>query len=429
MVQAGSVVKYTHLVKAEFFTADYYHEIFNMLIKYEEQFNKCMSPDTFKMQWPDFEYIELTEDVEWYGDELEADYLASRLQTITQTTEELRELDPKKAVLELEKELVKLRPYVVKSVSLGVDLYAHQSERAKILKSRRVLEGLSGVTTGFESIDELTSGTQRGEIELLVARPGNGKSLLLLWGAHMATLQGKRVSLISPEMTAFEMGLRLDSMKDHLSMMRLQSGRMNDDELAHYNDLSYNSPRGIQFYESFSRGRFTTADVASIVRNDQPDILMIDGLLFLEPVQESRDTRTRLMHMMEELKDIVTDTGVPIRAAHQSNRNPDTQTSKKQRDGNPLLALPELHHLAESGATEQYANRVMTFHYMPSDKRMFIAIRKNRNAPSGRIFSFRYDIDTGHLTSFRLEGDERIDDGTVDESFDSASLFDPTDNF
>lgn len=429
LVQAGSLAKYSHLVKVEFFTADYYREIFNMLVQYEMQFNKCMSPDTFKLQWPDFDYIELTEDVEWYADELEADYLAAQLQTITQTIEELRELDPKKAILELEREIVKLRPYVVKSISSGVDLYAHQTERAKLISTRRVLEGLSGITTGFAEIDELTSGTQRGEIELLVARPGNGKSLLLLWGAHMATLQGKRVSFISPEMTAFEMGLRLDSMQHHLSMMRLQSGRMTDDEIAWYNDQTQKASRGIQFYESFSRGRFTTADVMSIVRNDAPDIVMIDGLLLVDPIKETRDTRTRLMALMEELKTGVTDTGVPIRAAHQSNRNPDTQTSKKQRDNNPLLALPELHHLAESGATEQYANRVMTFHYMPADKRMFVAIRKNRNAPSGRIFSFRYEIDTGYLTSFRLEGDERADDGTVDESLDSSSLFDATSNF
>lgn len=429
LVQAGSLAKYSHLVKVEFFTADYYREIFDMLLIYEAQFNKCMSPDTFRMQWPDFDYLELTEDVEWYADELEADYLASRLQTITKTTEELRELDPKKAILELEREIITLRPYVIKTISSGVDLYTHQTERAKILSSRRVIEGLSGITTGFEEIDELTSGTQRGEIELLVARPGNGKSLLLLWGAHMATLQGKRVSFISPEMTAFEMGLRLDSMQHHLSMMRLQSGRMTDDEIEWYNDQAQTASRGIQFYESFSRGRFTTADIAAIVRNDSPDIVMIDGLLFTDPMREGRDTRNRLMYLMDELKAIVTQTNIPIRAAHQSNRNPDTQTSKKQRDANPLLALPELHHLAESGATEQYANRVMTFHYMPSDKRMFVAIRKNRNAPSGRIFSFRYDIDTGHLTSFRLEGDERVDDGTVDESFDSTLPFDATSSF
>ena len=204
---------------------------------------------------------------------------------------------------------------------------------------------------------------------------------------------------------------------------------MTDDEIEWYNDQAQTASRGIQFYESFSRGRFTTADIAAIVRNDSPDIVMIDGLLFTDPMREGRDTRNRLMYLMDELKAIVTQTNIPIRAAHQSNRNPDTQTSKKQRDANPLLALPELHHLAESGATEQYANRVMTFHYMPSDKRMFVAIRKNRNAPSGRIFSFRYDIDTGHLTSFRLEGDERVDDGTVDESFDSTLPFDATSSF
>lgn len=426
MVQTGSVANWTHIVKPEFF-AEYYLEVYKALILYETQFKKCMSPQTFQTQWPDFDWVDLTEDVEWYADEVEADFLANKIKTAAEEALEAADADPKTVLKLLQTQINELQPYVGKTLTTGVDLFEHQLERAKIINTRRVETGLSGITSGFDLIDEHSFGTQRKEIELLVARPGEGKSLLLLYGAYRAVVdQGKRVSFISPEMTAYEMGLRLDSMHHHLSSMHIQSGRMTEDEVADYLDLSLDGVRGIRFYEPFARGRFTTADVASIIRNDAPDILMIDGLMLVDPVGNFRDIRTRLITLMEELKEQVMESGCPIRAAHQSNRNPETQTSKRQREQSPLTSLPELHHLAESGSTEQYANRVLTFKYLAPEKRMYVALRKNRNAPSGRIFSFIYDIDKGNLSQFKLEGSEAEEssssEGESPELFDESEM-------
>jgi hypothetical protein len=165
----------------------------------------------------------------------------------------------------------------------------------------------------------------------------------------------------------------------------------------------------IIFREAHGLGRrFTTGDLARIIEADNCDLLAVDGLMLIDPIVPGKDVRTRLVNLMEEVKSLTTRTGVPIRMAHQANRSSETQTTKKRKDINPTDVLPELHHLAESGATEQYANRVITMTYW--EGRMYYAVRKNRMAPTGRMFSVNYLIDTGVIT------DSRVEDGTVVES-------------
>jgi hypothetical protein len=112
---------------------------------------------------------------------------------------------------------------------------------------------------------------------------------------------------------------------------------------------------------------------------------------------------------MEELKSLVSEIQVSLRIAHQVNRESVLQVGRTKKSERTVLdRLPELHHLAESGATEQFANRVITLAY--ADGRMYFAVRKNRNGPAGRLFSVRFDIDLGNISEERLEGNEAEDE-------------------
>ncbi len=413
MVQLGSVRKYDHLLRPEYFNEGN-REIYEALRTYEAMYGTCMDEPTFRLQWPDFDWTPAERQIEWLADELGQGFVATRLRDIWTDAEPVLDDNPREMYKALQEKLLELRAFVGDPVGEKVGLISHARQRLARAREHRVVEGLSGITTGFALLDDVTNGTQRGEIELYVARPGMGKSLTLLYGCYCAWRdQGKRVSFISPEMTAYEMGIRLDSMHLHLSSMRMQSGRMQDDELTIYSDnveeWIEEMKNDIIFREAHGLGRrFTTGDLARIIEADNCDLLAVDGLMLIDPIVPGKDVRTRLVNLMEEVKSLTTRTGVPIRMAHQANRSSETQTTKKRKDINPTDVLPELHHLAESGATEQYANRVITMTYW--EGRMYYAVRKNRMAPTGRMFSVNYLIDTGVIT------DSRVEDGTVVES-------------
>jgi replicative DNA helicase len=411
MVVMGSVRKYDHLLRPDYFNG-FNVDIYEALRTYEAQYGRCMDEATFRHQFPEFNWDDTGVQVEWYADELAQDYVKAKVQKLLNETVESLDENPKAVTKDLQAKLVELSPFMGDALSGRVGLVDQSTERLKFLQQRRTDDDkLSGITTGLPVLDTLTNGTQPGEIEFYVARPGNGKSLMLLYSCYRAwTEQGKRISFISPEMSHSEMGLRFDSMHTHMSSMRMQSGRMQDHELEAYSDameeLRTIMPHDIMFHDSLGLGRkFTTGDVRRIIEDDKPDILALDGILLIEPIGKYRDTRGRVTNICEELKAIVVQTGVPMRLAHQANREAEQRvsrsTTKKTQQRSPLDGIPHLHELAESGSTEQYANRVICMRL--DGGRLWTAIRKNRNGPENKYVSVRVDIDNGVFADDILE--------------------------
>jgi replicative DNA helicase len=402
MVQLGSVLKYDHLLRPELFNVTN-REIYTGLRLYEQQYGVCMDEPTFRFQFPDFAWSPNDVQVEWFADELTQSYVAAKMRTLIADID--LEGNPKQAARTLEQALIDLYPYTGDAVGARVKLQENIRSRIRRLFEKKVTTtGISGITTGFACIDKYTNGTQREEIEIWAARPGNTKSLTLLYGAYMASLQGKRVSFISPEMSEMEQGIRLDAMMLHFPMMLLQSGRMSDDDRADYleraNEMLAQERVDIDFRDTIElRRKFTTGDMHRIIESDKPDIIMIDGLLLIEPVKQTKDIRSRVTTVMEELKTIASSTGVPIRLAHQINREPEKRMvntrAKAGTTKSPLDGIPRLHELAEAGATEQFASRVICMRYFES--RIYYAIRKNRNGPEGKFVRVDVDINVGRF--------------------------------
>jgi replicative DNA helicase len=416
MVQTGSVLRYDHLLRPEYFNG-FNVDVYKALRLYEQTYGVCMDTKTFRHQFENFVWIENEIQVEWYADELAQDYVKGQVSKLLAETMESIEENPKVVTSDLLDKLRELSPFLTDAVAGRVGLTAHGRTRALELRKKftDVKDDLSGITTGFSIIDAKTNGTQPGEIEFYVARPGNGKSLALLWSCYQAVLQGKRVSLISPEMSAYEMGLRLDAMMFHMSSMTMQSGRMSMEDIEDYSDkieaMIDNMPGDIMFRDTEKlRRKFTTGDVRRIIEEDKPDLVAIDGILLINPIAKYKDTRNRVINIMDELKEIVVSTQVPMRLAHQVNRESEQRVGRRKgkEEPSPLAAIPQLHELAESGSTEQYANRVIALRY--TGGRLYFAIRKNRNGPEGDFFSAKFEIDIGKVSDERPESLEGASD-------------------
>ena len=405
MVQTGSVVKHEHALQLDAFNATN-KLVLEVLIKYEHDYHVCMDEPTLREQFPNFAWTPTDIQVEFFIDEIGNAAIENAVKLVIKDANETIGADPRAIAKKVAESIAEISAkYGVSTAK--VQLMKSQVQRWEYFQSREKVAGLTGITTGLPLFDELFHGTQPCEIELWVARTGNCKTFALLHSAYRAYLQGKRVLFISPEMTADEIGIRLDALMYNISQSKMLAGQMSVQDMETFTDAvkvnnlmhsTDNHPGEFMFYDSFSLGRqFTTGDIRGYIDADKPDIVIVDGLLLILPVGDKfRDKRSEVAMVTSEFKAITMSTGVPLRIAHQANRKTEeTKTNTKGKKVEAIDRIPESHHLAESGATEQFANRIITMKYDAEADMLYFALRKSRNSRADRIIVSRVDIDKG----------------------------------
>ncbi len=417
VVSAHDLAPNDYGVKLEFFSE--FADEWRFLLDYYKRNRSLPNVATFTAQFPDFPFQHTERNAQWLLDEVEQDFIGRHTQAQLSDVLALNDVNPREAVSRLYDTAVFLKQMAAvhrlrESLNNGTfpdDSVAWRKELAKIT---------TGVPTGFDLLDEVTSGTQPGELEIWFGRPGEGKSLMLMRSAIAARRSGFSVCYVSPEMTYRENMIRYQSMTVHVSAAGLFSAKLTDAEYdafimrkKQYEDET--TDYGILHHrDAVGRGaRFTTNDIAHFIKLDTPGIVIIDGLMLLEPAVSDRDPRKRIINIMEELKAISTDTNVPIRLAHQANRESDVKAQRKSKKHVIDELIPDLSHLAESGAVEQYANKAIAI--KQTHGRTYIALRKNRNGKAPRFISFGHDIDQGLIWDVRLE-QASLDPSERDES-------------
>ncbi len=228
----------------------------------------------------------------------------------------------------------------------------HQIEEAKNRE-----DGLSGVPSGFSSLDRITSGWQNSDLVIIAARPSMGKTAFVLSMArNMAVEHKKAIALFSLEMSSVQLVLRLISSETELGSEKLRSGRLADHE---WQQLEYK----IKGLES---ARIFIDDTPAIGLNElrskcrklktkeDIDLIVIDYLQLMSGTAETRGNREQEVSMISRgLKAIAKELNLPIIALSQLNR------SVEMRSGNKR---PQLSDLRESGAIEQDADIVIFIH-------------------------------------------------------------------
>jgi replicative DNA helicase len=384
------------LLRDEYFL-DTCGDQWRFLREYFGRFGVLPNVETFTQQFPEFEFVHTERNAQWLADEVSQNYLDLQVQKVLDDVNAVRDANPREAVELAQEKFRSLLEYLGTGIKSSGDLWdpAREIEEAQ---RRRESKDLSGITLGFDLLDEVTKGTQRKELEIYFARPGVGKSFILLYGGLCASRADKRVSFFSPEMDRFEMGVRFQSYVSHVSSLEVIAGGMDDEDWTEYmNRLLKMEKRGAPFlfYEPSSVGRpFTTADIRQVIRQDAPHIVLVDGLMLIEPMRKDKDIRKKIINTMAELKEIVTETGVPIRLAHQANRQSEGN-GRRSRGAVLDDVIPQLSHMAESDSVAQYANRAIALARIGPN--LCMAVRKNRNGPEGRIITTVHDIDRGHF--------------------------------
>jgi replicative DNA helicase len=218
-------------------------------------------------------------------------------------------------------------------------------------------QDIIGIPTGFEEFDLITSGLCEGQMIVLAARPSVGKSAFLGSLCINAATMGKKVGIISLEMTNTEIGARFGSLVSDVAFYRIFRNKFDEDaerEIV-YQRLSEMSELPIKISEKTNVNvRDIKAKVSQLKSKNQLDILFVDYLQLLESDESDRSysREQEVAKMSRGFKLMAKEFKIPIVVLAQLNRQSETTATKK----------PQLHNLRESGAIEQDADGVVFLH-------------------------------------------------------------------
>lgn len=255
---------------------------------------------------------------------------------------------------------------------------------------RRAGGELAGLATGYPDLDAVLAGLRPGQLIVVGARPGGGKTAIglnvALNVAVAATEGGTPALFLSLEMPAVEIAGRVLAMGSGVPMHRFNRGAV----LAHQEiDAlnAVNAPGGVGTAPLWLDDRcdMTAAEVASTlrraVRKRGVGLAVVDYLQLLQP-ENPKDNRVQQVGAAaRRLKQAARQTGVPILCLCQLNRE------VENRNGGE----PRLSDLRESGEIEQHADAVILLHTpagQAADSTVWgidAIVAKNRNGPTSKV--------------------------------------------
>jgi replicative DNA helicase len=253
---------------------------------------------------------------------------------------------------------------------------------------------LTGLSTGYEILDEITGGLQRGELFILAARPSMGKTALALnVGRNAAVDSGKKVAVFSLEMTTRSLVMRMLSSEAQVDFAAFRSGLISTD--AHSRLMAAAGRLSDAKLWIDDTGSASILEMRAKCRRLKSqhglDLVIVD---YLQLARGDRNTQSREQEISEisrGLKGLAKELDIPVLALSQLNRGPES----RKEDKRPMLA-----DLRESGAIEQDAD-IIGFIYRDIvynketefENLAELIIAKQRNGPTGTVkleFEGRY---------------------------------------
>jgi replicative DNA helicase len=199
-----------------------------------------------------------------------------------------------------------------------------------------------GVPTGFTELDEVTNGLHPGQMIIVAARPGMGKSTLGLDFMRSCSIKHRMASVIfSLEMSKSEIVMRLLSAEAKIKLADMRSGRMSDDDwtrLARRMSEISEAPLYIDDSPNLTMMEIR-AKARRLRQRADLRLVVVDYLQLMTSGKKVESRQIEVSEFSRHLKLLAKELEVPVIAISQLNRGPEQRTDKK-----PMLA-----DLRESG--------------------------------------------------------------------------------
>jgi replicative DNA helicase len=243
----------------------------------------------------------------------------------------------------------------------------------------------TGVATGFSALDDLTNGLHPGQMIIVAARPGIGKSTLALdWARNAAVKHHQAAVIFSLEMSRSEITMRLLSAEAEIKLAAMRSGRMGDLEwqkiVRRMGEIS-DAPLFIDDSPNMTMMEIR-AKARRLKQRHDLKLIVVDYLQLMSSSKRVESRQQEVSEISRQMKLLAKELEVPVVAISQLNRGPEQRNDKR----------PMLSDLRESGSLEQDADMVILVHrpdaWEAEDPRAGEAdliIAKHRNGPTTTV--------------------------------------------
>jgi replicative DNA helicase len=260
----------------------------------------------------------------------------------------------------------------------------------ELQKLKEHKDGLTGVPTGFTSLDRMTSGWQSSDLVIIAARPGMGKTAFVVSALRNAAVDFKRpVAIFSLEMASVQLVNRMISAEAELEGEKIRKGQLADFEwqqLVHKTNRLSAAPIFIDDTPALSILELR-AKCRRLKAEHNIELIIIDYLQLMRG-DSAGNREQEIASISRALKGIAKELNVPVIALSQLSRGVETRGGDKR---------PQLSDLRESGSIEQDADIVMFLYRpeyykitvdeegLPTTNMAEVIIAKHRNGSTGTV--------------------------------------------
>ena len=259
-------------------------------------------------------------------------------------------------------------------------------------KVKTAKDGVTGIPSYFNSLDKITTGFKGGQLIILAARPGVGKTTFALNMAQRGALAGMPVVIFSLEMNALELLLRMICADALIESSKVQKGFISEKDMEriyksavkiYASQLYVDDSPTLTSWEMKQRSRRLANQLKA--QGKKIGLIVVDYLQLMTEGTRSENRQVEVSNISRGLKQLAKELDVPVIALSQMNRSVE-QRGKDHR--------PQLSDLRESGAIEQDADIVMFIHReelynkdLPENEKGIadLIIAKHRAGPTGNI--------------------------------------------
>lgn len=394
----------------------YEHE-FNFILDHYEQTkildNKGVVPDkvSFSAQFPEFPLFQPPDTPNTlYRTLLEQKCYNMFVQSIQESAEKSKE-SSFEAIEHARNSMNELSKFANNTIGSGKDLIRGASERLDDYIKRIEVNGLIGIKTGDDKLDQALHGWLPEDFVVILARTNEGKSWLLQYYLLQAVLQGKKVGCYSGEMGHLLLGYRFDTLYQHFGNIQLIGGNPDLGDLAvpevgvktmnEYRQYVEALLKGdlpefrIFTQKDFGRDKITVNKMRALQDRHDFDIWGIDQISLMADDRKAREERIRYANISEDLFGFTEEVQRPVLAVHQALRR---ASEAKKKDPN---ATPDIEDAFGADAIIQNATRQISFTQISNGAKA--VIKKNRYGLRGQEFFYVWNINYGIFEPMRTD--------------------------
>jgi replicative DNA helicase len=211
----------------------------------------------------------------------------------------------------------------------------------------------AGISTGFGILDEMTGGLQPGQLWVIGARPGAGKTAYAYQIAENVARAGSSVAFFSAEMLAVELVTRAIAADSKIDSLKIQNGYLKKQDFPRLTESIQRRMKDPIFIDDRPNMRLIDIQVGArrAVSEHGIKVAFVDYLQLIQEEEGSRNREDAVRRLSNGLKQLAKELGITVVALAQLNRQSDGKDAK-----------PRASNLRDSGSIEQDANTIVLLH-------------------------------------------------------------------